>query len=222
MPTIVITGSDTDVGKTWVTAAIAAAAEKDGVSIVTQKWVQCGGLEAPDIAYHDQYLDQPPSEEWKTHRSPYRFSEPVSPHLASSVDKVAIEWTPILESLKALEAHFDWVIIEGSGGLMVPLSDKQLLIDGFQQLAAPTLLVVPNRVGCINQALLSLEALKSRNIPTIGFVLNTMDPDQPALAMRDHASTIESWSGVPFLGEVPYQANLKECAWPIWNQLKTR
>lgn len=168
-----ITGTDTGVGKTWVSAALAAQALDLGKSVIYYKPIQTGSPvgqppEDPQCI-HDLLGDQV-----KTYCR-YCFEPPVTPSVADT--KGIIQTSRILEDVDAYGRQADLLLVEGAGGLAVPISDSLLMIDLIQQLAIPVLLVAHCRLGTINHTLLSVEALQRRNIPIQGIVLNFYPPD---------------------------------------------
>jgi dethiobiotin synthetase len=206
-----ITGTDTDVGKTIVTAYLARALAESGAKISTQKWVQCGG-DTPDISTHDAILSplNALSEiEYHVQRNPYHFAAPVSPHLAAKLAGQIIDPEMILSATHALSAKVDCLLIEGSGGLLVPLSNTLTQADLIASEQIPTILVVANKVGCINHALLTIEAMRSRKIPIKGLIFNQITATTSD-ATIDNPGKIAQLSGIPILGEVPNNPSIRD------------
>ena len=159
MHRIFVSGIGTDVGKTIVSAMLAEALGAD-----YWKPVQCGNLGENDSARVRKLVSNP---DLKVHPERYRLQTPASPHLAASIDGVSMrlsDFSPPDTSNK--------LIIEGAGGLLVPLSDTEMMIDLIKQLAAPVVLVSRNYLGSINHTLLSIEALRTRGIKLLGVVFN--------------------------------------------------
>jgi cobyrinic acid a,c-diamide synthase len=142
---------------------------------------------------------------------PVALAAPVSPHLAAELGGARVAASRIRRGFLCLSRHFDFVIIEGTGGLMVPFSRKKLLIDLAQELDLPVLLVAGNRLGAINHTLLSLEALKVRRMKLLGVVFNNLPTLRVAglpgalnrIVLRDNPKVIESLSGQRPLGVLP-------------------
>lgn len=179
--TIFITGIDTDAGKTFATAYLAHLLRKQGFRVITQKPIETGNTEASqDLIKHD--LLAPPcspfEEENATRAQPFRnsylFSLPASPHLSSSLEGRSIDTKRILSDNRQLLAlGYDVVLMEGAGGLMVPLTKSPILtIDLIAEGGFPVVLVTSGKLGSINHTLLSLEALQRRSIPLWGMVYN--------------------------------------------------
>jgi dethiobiotin synthetase len=179
----VVCGTDTDVGKTVVSAWLV-----QGLGAHYWKPVQSGLEGGGDRRGVQQLLDLP---EERLLPEAYRLSEPLSPHWAAERDGVTID----LERL-ALPAVEGALVVETAGGLLVPLRRDWLQIQQLQRWALPVLLVARSGLGTLNHTLLSLEALERRDIPVLGLVLNG-----PAHA--DNPGTLEQLGGVPVLGQLP-------------------
>ncbi|MCF9033959.1 dethiobiotin synthase [Acinetobacter nectaris] len=177
-----ISGIDTEVGKTYATGYLARKYLEAGQSVITQKLIQTGNeAYSEDILKHREIMGVPLFEEdhQKT-TMPEIFSYPASPHLSAKLDQRPINFNKIEKATQQLVEKFDLVLLEGAGGLMVPLTDDLLTIDYIQQYEFPVILVTSGRLGSINHTLLSLEALKSRNINlhAIAYNLNDESEDQ--------------------------------------------
>lgn len=178
-----ISGVDTDCGKTYVTGCLAAYLRHRGVSVITQKPVQTGcETVADDLVEHRKAMGVGIQQEDKERRTcSYLFRKPASPHLAARLEGVTIDTAKISEDTDYLLSKYDVVLVEGAGGLMVPLNDDALTIDYVQQQKLPLILVASSKLGGINHALLSIEACRSRNIKLEVLVFNRMPKDDPIL-----------------------------------------
>lgn len=197
-----ITGTDTDVGKTFVTTLLNRGFQELGINVITQKWVQCGNTDHTDIDTHDAFALHKPKPSLMPLRLPYLFEDPVSPHLANTEDP--IDPNKLLETTTQLNTHHDLVLIEGAGGIRVPLSKNLNTTDLLEQGHIPCLLVVANKVGCINHSLLTIEALKLRQIPLLGFIISNPFPNTNPKAAKDNPIIIRELGKTPLLGEIPY------------------
>lgn len=209
MGLLFITGTDTGVGKTHFTGRLAAALLKRGHKTTTQKWVQCGDLEHPDIQVHDQLMGiESQTDPYAKARRPYQFATPASPHLAAEQDQSQIHTNVLSAASTALQHSHDFVLIEGAGGLMVPLSSTTTTADLLADLAIPTIVVVDNKLGCINHALLTIDALESRRVPTLGLVINHSAPPATGptsqLITQDNPRIIAQLGHVPILAILPH------------------
>lgn len=179
-----VTGIGTDVGKTVISAMLVSALKAD-----YWKPVQAGDLASTDshkVAALCSGFHTP-----KIHPEQYRLSQPMSPHAAASLDGIAIEHAKLI-----LPHSQNLIIVEGAGGLMVPLHDSFLVIDLIQKLSLPVIVVSRNYLGSINHTLLTLEALRARSITVAGLVFNG-----PAAPTSEQFIT--EYSRVKILGHVP-------------------
>ncbi len=178
---VFVTGTDTGIGKTWVSMLLAQRALSAGQSVIYYKPVQTGtpaGQPPEDPSFVACVLQNPKL----VTECRYCFEPPVAPLVADPTGIIQLD--RIREDVAQYEAQSDLVLIEGAGGLMVPVTPSTLMIDVIRMLEAPVILVSHCRLGSINQTLLSLEALQKRNIPVIGIVLNFYPAD---LASADEA-----------------------------------
>jgi len=198
MSGVLITGTDTGVGKTLVCRHLAAYLRGLGVKVITQKWVQTGG--GDDIAEHG-----PPDGaglSLAALRVPYRLAHPSSPHLAARRQGAAIDIARIRSAYAGLARRCDLVLVEGTGGLLVPLTERVLLADVAAQLALPVVIVAANKLGCINHALLSLEAARSRGLRVLGLIFNRAAGGGEEAVLRDNPRIVAALGRAPVLGEM--------------------
>ena len=161
-----ISGIDTDAGKSYCTAWYARRLAQSGQRVITQKFIQTGNTgHSEDIDLHRRLMgtgDLPEDREGLS--MPEIFSYPCSPHLAARIDRRPIDFDKIERATRELARRYDTVLVEGAGGLMVPLTDEYLTIDYIAQKQYPLLFVTSGKLGSINHTLLSLEAIKHRGI----------------------------------------------------------
>ncbi|MDA1353261.1 MAG: dethiobiotin synthase [bacterium] len=214
MGLVFITGTDTGVGKTHVTGHLAAAIRSLGHNITTQKWVQCGDLDCPDISAHNTAMGVTDAKDAMANaRSVYEFQMAASPHLAAKEQGISINPSKLKAASTALQNTHDIVLIEGAGGLMVPLTDTLTTLDLVAEMSIPTIVVVDNKLGCINHALLTLSALTTHRIPVIGLIINhsappTSDPTATHIS-QDNPHIISQLGHAPVLGILPYNPDQK-------------
>lgn len=172
---IFISGIDTDAGKTYMTGMYARMLMEQGKSVITQKFIQTGNVDfSEDIEMHRKIMGSgllPEDREGLT--APIIFSYPASAQLAARIDGKDIDLNVIENATKELASRYDVVLIEGAGGLMVPLADDYFAIDYVRQHNLPLMLVTNSVLGSINHTVLSLEAIKSRGINLKGVIYNT-------------------------------------------------
>jgi len=185
---IFITGIGTGVGKTIVSAIVTEKLKAD-----YWKPIQSGDLDNSDTQKVQSLVSNPVTQ---FHPEAYRLTQPFSPHKSAAIDKVTIDMENI-----TMPKTDNQLVIEGAGGLMVPLNDNFLMIDLIKQFNARVIVVSQNYLGSINHTLLSLHALKKYNIPVMGIVFN---------GPKDIYSKtyILNYSGFPELGQIPMYDNL--------------
>lgn len=161
-----ISGIDTDAGKSYVTGYLAAKLIEKGVSVVTQKFIQTGNQGfSEDIELHRRIMGIDPLPEDLDHTTaPVIFTYPASAQLAARIDGKKIDLNVIDNATAKLKSKYDIVLIEGAGGLMVPITDEIFTIDYVESRQLPLLLVTNGVLGSINHTILSLEAIKNRDI----------------------------------------------------------
>ncbi|MBX9962908.1 MAG: dethiobiotin synthase [Burkholderiales bacterium] len=199
-----ITGTDTEVGKTLVACALIHACRRAGMRVVAMKPVAAGCYQTQDGWKNEDVealraaadVDAPLDE-----INPYRFVDAIAPHIAASRTKVAIDLPVIRERFDLLSRRADAVIVEGAGGFLVPLNEREDFGDLARALALPVVLTVGMRLGCINHALLTQEAILARGLPLVGWVANRIDP---AMSVFDeNLETLKQRLKAPLLGVVP-------------------
>lgn len=183
---IAISGIDTDIGKTWATGLLAKALMQSGQKIMTQKMVQTGcDAMAEDILNHRKLMDIPLQKiDLDGTTCPIVYSYPASPHLAADIDKSPLDPDKITDATKKLQQDYDLLLLEGAGGLMVPLTPELMLIDYLQEQNYPLILVTSPRLGSINHTLLSLEACRTRGIEVLALLYNCY-PEKTGLICDD-------------------------------------
>lgn len=179
-----ISGIDTDAGKTYATAALAMREMREGRSVITQKFIQtgCQGT-SEDIEAHRRIMGVTPMpEDIDGTTAPVIFSYPASAQLAARIDGREIDLGLIDRATETLASRYDTVLIEGAGGLMVPITDDFLTIDYITSRHLPLILVTNGVLGSINHTLLSLEAIRSRGITLAEVVYNRHFDTDPVIA----------------------------------------
>jgi dethiobiotin synthetase len=207
-----VTGTDTDVGKTFVCGALLGYLRGEGIEAGYQKWVSTGseGLPADLAACLDAAgLAAEPLPELQ---APYRFRLAASPHLAAEAEGRQIDPEFILARFRELAGRYPFLIVEGVGGVLVPLRRDLLLADFLGRLQLPTLVVARSGLGTLNHTLLTLEALRGRNIPVLGVVCSDSDQDQDERIAGDNLRTIAEMGRVPVFGRLPRCCTAAEAA----------
>lgn len=203
-----IAGTDTDVGKTLVAAGLLAAANKAGLSTVAMKPVAAGcqqtdvGLRNDDALLLMANMSvQLPYQQV----NPVAFESAIAPHIAAMKDGKRLQVSQLVGFCRGvLMQSADLAVIEGAGGWRVPLNSRETLAGLAQQLDLPVILVVGVKLGCINHALLTVEAIASDGVKLAGWVANQLDAEMSCYA--ENIATLKSLIPAPCLGEVPYLA----------------
>lgn len=179
-----VSGIDTDAGKSYATGILAAAWQEEGINIITQKFIQTGCKEgiSEDIQKHRELMgiDLLPEDIDHT-TAPIRLSYPASPDLAARIDNVTIDLTLVERSTKQLLKKYDTVLIEGAGGLMVPIDGFYTTIDYIEEKELPLIFVTNPKLGSVSQTLLALEAVISRGIDIEYLVYNHYSETSPEI-----------------------------------------
>ncbi|HED30470.1 MAG TPA: ATP-dependent dethiobiotin synthetase BioD [Prosthecochloris aestuarii] len=181
---IAVSGIDTGIGKTEATGLLARAVMDAGKNVITQKMVQtgCCGI-AEDILRHREMMGCGVLEiDRQGLTCPYVFPMPASPHLAARQEGVKVDPAVIERSTSELQQRYDVVVMEGAGGLMVPLDGDLLLVDYLALHHYPLVLVTSSRLGSINHTLLSLEACRRRNLPIAAVLYNRFAEEDAVIA----------------------------------------
>lgn len=203
---IFVTGTDTGVGKTIVTGLFARYLKEKGHRVITQKWIQTGSaIFSSDIASHLEIMgcDRKYVRNYLPYVSPYTFKTPCSPHLASKIEGKRISAEKIKRSLEVLSKEFEFVIIEGIGGALVPFNKKRLVIDIARELNLPVVVVAGNKLGAINHALLTIEALKRRKMKILGIIFDNVRNENKTI-LKDNSRILQALSGQKILGVLPW------------------
>lgn len=196
-----VSGIDTDIGKTYATGFLAKLWTEQGKKVITQKLIQTGNADiSEDIEKHREIMGQGWfQEDHDKLTMPEIFSYPASPHLATRLDNREIDFQKIENATQTLAERFEIVLLEGAGGLMVPLTTSLLSIDYVAQHQFPVILVTSGRLGSINHTLLSLEALKSRGLKLKALVYNLKDESKDPLISQDTSNYLKDYLAVHFL-----------------------
>lgn len=202
-----ITGTDTGVGKTLVACALLQTFVKQGNKAVGMKPVAAGCMETPtglhceDVENLRAAGNVVASQELV---NPYALISPVAPHIAAEQAGVEVSLEKIDRSFRQLREMADVTVVEGVGGFVVPLNAHQDTADMAEMLGLPVILVVGMRLGCINHALLTAQAIHHKGLRLVAWVANRIDPDMSAFDENLHA--LETRLAAPLLGIIPYQS----------------
>jgi len=210
---IFVTGTDTGVGKTVIVGLLARYLSEKGLNVVTQKWIQTGSSSfgSSDVMTHLEIagLDRKKLQKYFNQMLPCVFRTPCSPHLASQTEKRKVNLGKIKKSFRQLSREFDFVIVEGVGGTLVPFDKKSLVIDIAKKIDLPVLIVALNKLGAINHTLLTIEALRAREFKILGIIFNNVR-NEGKFILKDNPGIIRAISEERILGILPRGENLDE------------
>ncbi|WP_180242401.1 dethiobiotin synthase [Bacillus sp. AFS029533] len=202
-----VTGIDTNIGKTYVTAQMVDCLQNKGIDAIPYKPIQSGvvnlnnRLIGEDTAFYKEKLELAEEHDYY---GTYTMKTPVSPHLASKLEDIYIDEQVILEKYKQLENKHDVVFVEGAGGVAVPLKENFGTIDLIKLLNLPVILVTSLKLGTINHTVLTTEYLKSHKINLMGLLINKV-PSVMGEMEKDNLVMLEKLTGHNILGVIPEQ-----------------
>ncbi|TRW96475.1 dethiobiotin synthase [Candidatus Methylobacter oryzae] len=198
-----ITGTDTNVGKTWATIALMRYFKSRGQSVAGMKpvasgcLIQDGRLRNEDALLIQENASVPIDYDLI---NPYAYEFPVSPHIAGVKNPVDLQW--LATKFELLKNMADIIVVEGAGGWCTPLNDRESISDLARALALPVIIVVAIRLGCINHARLTYQAVKQSGLNCAGWIAVCTDPE--LLCRDENIQTIKSTVHAPLLGLLPY------------------
>jgi dethiobiotin synthetase len=218
MRSVFITGTDTGIGKTVVAASLLAAARARGVHAAPMKPVQtgCSGhgrhLRAPDLDFCLAAADLNPAPEEQRWMCPYRFIPATSPHLAARLRGLHISKETIKANFRKILTKYDAVVVEGAGGVLVPIDGSITMMDVMKTLRIPVILVARAGLGTINHTLLSLAEMRRAKLDVIGIVLVQSTPARRGVIEKDNVRTIARLGGIPILASLPFRKRFDAAA----------
>jgi dethiobiotin synthetase len=205
-----VTGTDTGVGKTLVSRLLLEALKRAGHSAAGMKPVASGchvtaaGLRSDDAL---ELMQASGAAADYADVNPYALGSACAPHIAAREMGVAVRLEKILESFRRLQQKSLWIVVEGVGGWSVPLGERLTMAEVAHALGLPVILVVGLRLGCLNHALLTAEAIRRADIPLAGWVANRIDPAMTHVP--ENIATLAQKIEAPLLAQIPYQSAAK-------------
>jgi dethiobiotin synthetase len=201
-PAWFITGTDTEVGKTFAACALLHALRQQGLKAVGMKPVAAG---LDDDGHNEDVEQLIAASSFLAPRAlvnPYAFRAAVAPHIAAAEEGRTIELAHIVSAFEQLRRLADVVLVEGVGGFCVPLGNEGNTADLAARLNLPVILVVGMRLGCINHALLTGQAIAARGLKLAGWIANRIDPAMSRF--EENLATLQDQIAAPLLGIIPY------------------
>ena len=203
-----VTGTDTDVGKTFATCVLLQLAGDQGLSTAAVKPVAAGVSDYPQGACNEDVvlLQQACSVKLsKQQINAVSFSEPIAPHIAANNEGIQLRASELVKHTRQMIArNYDLTLIEGAGGWRVPLNDSEYFSDIARQLTLPVILVVGMRLGCINHALLSAQAIQADGLALAGWIANQVDPHM--LNYAENIAALKERMPCRMLCEIPWSS----------------
>jgi dethiobiotin synthetase len=204
---VFVTGTDTGVGKTHVACGLVAAMRGVHDRVLPMKPIAAGAIEVQGAWINEDTqallaaagLDAA----WATRITPILLRVPMAPHLAAAHEGVRLRIAPIVDAYRRLAAAADCMVVEGVGGFRVPLNDTEDTADLARAIGLPVVLVVGMRLGCLNHALLTRDAIAATGLPLAGWIANRIDPAMAA--PEENIATLRDRIAAPLLGIVPHE-----------------
>ncbi len=204
---IFITGTDTSVGKTVVSCAIASALHRRDISVAVYKPVETGCRNVDGALVGEdckRLLEASRSSQAPTTVSSYLFEMPAAPIVAARAANIEIDPEKLIDDFEELTEHHDFVLVEGAGGLLVPIAEEFTFAELADECDVPVVCVAASRMGCINHTLLTLRALDDEGIDVCGYILNRASADGDDPTVDTNREAIAAFADDTDLGEFPY------------------
>ncbi len=200
-----VTGTDTEVGKTLISGALITHLKKQYAVVAAFKPVVAGLRDIAGKMCNEDILALSSAMTYKAREDhldicPYQLSTPAAPHLVATASGIHLDYSVMLNAFKDLREKSDAIVVEGVGGFKVPFHDDKTSADFAQDIGLPIVLVVGMRLGCINHALLTVEAIQTRGLRLAGWVANTIGP---MTLLQENIATLESLIPAPLMGVIP-------------------
>jgi len=206
---LLVTGTDTGVGKTFVTCALAHALRARGRRVAVMKPVETGVIDRPEdaLALRAAADDPAPLEEV----CPYRLRAPLAPSVAARLEGIRIDLARLESLIRHRLATADVLLVEGAGGLLVPIADSVTYADLAARLRLPLLVVGANRLGTVNHCALTARVADAMGLEVLGIVLSQPSPARDESA-DTNAATVAALTGLPILGTLPHLPGVVDAA----------
>ena len=218
-----VTGTDTGIGKTVVAAGLLRWLRRQGVDAVPMKPVETGVVATEaiggDLRFCLKAAGLAPGEDELADMGPFQYEPACSPHLAGRLAGAYPDIETIVACARRLADRHELVIVEGAGGVIVPLNESQTMLDLMDACRLPVVLVARSGLGTINHTLLSLEALRSRGLNVLGVVFNDAEPGSPSdeFISGDNPASVERFGHVRTLGRLPRLDGVDEAEGLCWD-----
>jgi len=208
---VFITGTDTEVGKTVIAGGLARLLRNMGINVGVMKPVETGGKykKGKLVGKDTEYLIRMSKiQDTYSHINPYILKHPLAPYVAAKLEGKKIYKKKILTSFRNLTDKYDFLIVEGCGGFLVPITSNYMISDLARDMKLPIIIVAKAGLGTINHALLTLDYARRSRINVIGIIINKTSGDIH-LAEKTNPKVIRAFGRVPILGIMPYTSGCK-------------
>ncbi len=200
-----VTGTDTEVGKTLVSGALIVKLREQQINAIGFKPVVAGTYKDTSGRTLNEDLETLRIASNLSHSElslcPYVLDQPAAPHLVAAQQGLKLEISVMHNAFQDVQKHADCIVVEGAGGLLIPLNKDEDLGGFAKKIDLPMILVVGMKLGCLNHALLTYEAIKARNLKIAGWIANTLTQEMPLL--QENLQTLQARIDAPFLGLIP-------------------
>lgn len=201
-----ITGTDTGIGKTYVTRLLLQSLRAEGIDAVGYKPVETGGRDDARALAEISGLElEAVNPEWR--------ASAMAPYVAGLLENRPVEKEPLIEGFRALAAAHECVVVEGAGGWEVPIAPGYAVGDLAKDLGLPVIVVVGNKLGCLNHAILTVRSIQARGLTCAGVIVNNLADELDTVAITNKG-VIEDLTGVPLLTDVIHSQDFLD-AWPF-------
>ena len=200
---IFVTGTDTEIGKTAITAGLAAVLKRRGINAGVMKPISAGSRADAELLKRAARSDQPLDI-----INPIYLRDPLSPNIAARREKKILDLVPVFDAFNRLSKIHDYLLVEGVGGLLVPIADDVLVADLVARFDLPLLIVARAALGTINHTLLTIEAARARDLQVNSVIYNTLSPEGPDVSAQMSPGVVTRISGVPSSGTIPYDPDV--------------
>lgn len=204
-PGVFITGTDTGVGKTVVSAGLALALRARGIKVGVMKPVAtgCVGMDKRLVSMDAVFLLEAGENEYPALTNPSRYRNPLAPSVAATIEKREVDIEGIIRAYKEMQKHYDFIIVEGVGGLLVPIKNNYYVANLIREFKLPLVIVSRPGLGTINHTLLTIDASLIRGFEMRGIIFNRLPEVNYSVAEITNPKVIQDLSGIPVLGSLP-------------------
>lgn len=200
-----VTGTDTEVGKTLVSGALIVKLREQQINAIGFKPVVAGTYKDTSGRTLNEDLETLRIASNLSHHElslcPYALDQPAAPHLVAAQQGLKLEMSVMHNAFQDVQKHADCIVVEGAGGLLIPLNEDEDLGGFAKKIDLPIIFVVGMKLGCLNHALLTYEAIKARNLKIAGWIANALEEEMPLL--QGNLQTLRARIDAPFLGLIP-------------------